>query len=98
MNEYIAVEKVSENGLIRWEWRFWFYEHTLWLDYYIESERASRRHRFVVTESFSRLNLRGSTMKEADVILPATIKEEALKRFCESVVIKRWAERGQAGK
>ena len=93
LSDYVDVEVISKDGLVRWEWGFWFDNHTLWLDYYGESTRATRRHKFIVTQSFIRLNPRQSTMPESDVIIPATIQEEAIKKFTEGITVKRWSER-----
>lgn len=91
-NTYIDIERQSKDGLVRWDWRFWYYDTVLWLDYYTESQRPSRRHKFRCTERYGRLNNRGSSIKEADVVMPFDVQQEALDEFRRQVVIKRWGK------
>lgn len=90
MIEHVTIERKSDDGLTQWTWRFYYDAQTLWLDYYSTAQRATRRHGFSVTECYSRLNIRASTMQESDVVLPADLKEEAIKKFCERITVKRW--------
>lgn len=94
MNEYITIEKQSENKLTLWTWRFWFNDMTLWLDYYSTSERPTSIDEYKVTGWYSRLPLRApSSILEADVVLPAAVQDEALQKVRESITVKRWGER-----
>jgi hypothetical protein len=91
--EHVTVEHKSQDGLIMWKWRFYYEGQTLWLDHYATLERKTRRHSFVATEVYSRFDKRASTISETDLVLPSTVKEEAIKQFCQSISVKRWSER-----
>lgn len=94
MIEHVTIERESTDSLTRWTWRFYYDRHALWLDYYGEFQRPSRRHRFTCIASYGRINPRGSSLREADVFLPADLKDEVVKKFCEGITVKRWSERG----
>lgn len=95
MIEFVTVERTS-GDLIKWEWRFWYDAHNLWLDNYAALERPSKRHKFRVTERYGRQARRDYDHKlnESDVVLPHDVKAEAVAKFCEGITVKRWSERG----
>lgn len=93
MSERVTIERLSKDKLTKWMWEFWYDKKTLWLDYYAELQRPTRRHGFSESQRYSRLNKRFSTINESDVVLPADLKGEAIKKLCEGITIKRWSER-----
>jgi len=93
MSNRVTIEHKSQDGLTLWTWRFWYDNGTLWLDHYATRERKSRRHVFVATEVYSRLDPRSSTISETDLVLPSTVKDEAISQFCQGLTVKRWSER-----
>lgn len=93
MIEFVTVER-NPNPLLRWQWRFYYDRHTLWLDYYATLERPTKRHGFKTTECFSRLGRDyDHKIAEADVTLPADVADDAIKKFTEGIAVKRWSER-----
>lgn len=94
MIEHVTVERLDKTGLIKWEWRFWYDRHALWLDFYATLERPTKRHGFKVTECFSRLG-RGydRQISEDTVTLPADVIKEAVDKFTTGITVKRWSER-----
>lgn len=94
MIEFVTVERTDGNHLVKWAWHFWYDGHVLWLNRYHEFQRPDKRHKFRVKETYQRHDSRGSTIKKAEnVLLPYDVKEEAIKKFCEGITVKRWAER-----
>lgn len=90
MIEHVTVERTN-GDLVKWEWRFWYDNHVLWLDYYATLERPSRRHKFKVTEYYTRINKRDTSITLAsDVVLPADVKAEAVEKFCKDITVERW--------
>lgn len=82
------------NPLTEWTWRFWYYDrrHALVLDYYCTAERPSKRHKFRVTESYSRIDNRRHNLQESDVVLPADVIAEAKQIFTDPLRVLRWSE------
>lgn len=93
MIEHVTIKRESADHLTEWQWRFYYDSHALWLDFYGEFQRPTRRHGFNCTQSYSRINARGSTLTVVDVVLPADVKDEAIKEFCKGITVKRWNER-----
>ena len=93
MIEHVTIERQSKDRLVEWKWRFYYDSHVLWLDYYGEFQRPTRRHGFTCTQSYSRLDNRGHGLAESDVVLPAEVIHEAITSFCKGIAVKRWSER-----
>lgn len=86
----------NPDPLTEWKWRFWYYEqrHALVLDWYGTSVRPTKRHKFNVSESYSRLDNRHHGLSESDVILYPDVIEEARNKFIEGLRVARWTEVG----
>jgi hypothetical protein len=96
--EFVTVERTN-GDLVKWQWRFYYDCHTLWLDYYATLERATRRHGFKVTECYRRGGRDyDHQINESDVTLPADVIAEAVEKFCQGITVKRWSERAGASK
>lgn len=93
MSDYVHIVRHSEDRLTQWVWRFWFHNHTLWLDGYEELQRPTRRHGFNTTIRYQRIMGRDNSLNESDVVLRADVMEEAIKKFTEGITVKRWSER-----
>lgn len=94
MSDHITVVRHSEDRLTQWVWAFWYDRQTLWLHYYEELQRPTRRHGFTTTHCYDRLFKNRSDMNELDVVLRADVTHEAIETFCEAIKVKRWSERG----
>jgi hypothetical protein len=91
-SERVEVERVN-GDFVKWCWRFWYYDHTLWLDYYAAMERPTRRHSFKVTEWYTRVDKRNASITLAsDVVIPADVMTEAIDKFCKGIKVKRWED------
>jgi hypothetical protein len=93
MIEHITVGRDSKDGLTNWKWRFWYDSHTLWLDWYCEFQRPTKRHGFRTAHSYGALDPRGHDMTESDVVLPADVIKEAVEEFCKGITVRRRSER-----
>jgi len=91
--EYITIGRDSKDGLVNWQWRFWYDSHALWLGWYAEFQRPTRRHSFKTVHSYSALDSRGHDLAEIDVVLPADVTQEAIAEFCRGITVKRRSER-----
>jgi hypothetical protein len=94
--DHFAVERAI-NELEREVWEFWFQDLVLWLDNYYFEERETKRHKFKIIRSYSRLHKRSYDSKminEESVELPEEIVKAAIDFVAAQIVVKRWSERG----
>lgn len=80
--------------LTRWEWDFWYYDrrHALVLDRYRTLTRATKRHKFRVTEQYNRIDTHRNGLTENDVVIDADVDEEARRRFTKDLKVQLWGE------
>lgn len=93
MIEHVKISRDSKDGLTNWQWRFWYDSHVLWLDWYCEFQRPTKRHSFTAVHSYSAIEPRGHDLAEMDVVLPADVTQEAVSEFCKGITVKRRSER-----
>lgn len=89
----VTVTRMSTDELKKQEWRF--YVSTSWgsdniflvLDHYDYSTRPTRRHKWIVVDSFYRLELRTSNIKDVNLVpLPLGVEKEAIEKLNPRVV------------
>lgn len=73
----IALEKLSDDGLAGVRWGFYLLGDQLLVDTYEEVARETKRQRMRVQRSWSRLNQRDSSIKQANVPFTPEIAQEA---------------------
>lgn len=91
MHGYIEVVTPPDWIDRREVWRFYYHEHTLYLDSHQVQTRASRRHKWKVDERYNRLNRSGEN-KEVCVI-PPYVAAVAKQNFVDSLTVARWEDR-----
>lgn len=87
--------EVTRNGdLVKREWRFWYDErrHQLVLDSYRKLARETKRHGYKIVDGteYARILRRGSQISATAVPLPADVKDEALKKFADTLTVTIW--------
>lgn len=92
MIENTIVERVSEDGLNRHAYSFWFDEFwkQLVLDEYVDQTRPSKRHAWVTRLSYHRLSHRRRneiSMPRESVEIPPGVAEEARRIFLSTILI-----------
>lgn len=91
-SDYVTIENLSEDGLKREGWRFWYYLGRLILDGYVEETRPSKRHGFKIKGmSYHRLE-RGAAQLEPKVPLPLDVQERAIAAFTKQLLVMKWTE------
>ncbi len=86
------------NDLSKEEWKFYFNDMTLYLDWYTYSERETKRHKFKVIKSYHRLGHQRvvpswARIEEEDVIIPEVIVGRVLNHVRDQITVKKWSER-----
>jgi hypothetical protein len=90
----VAVDRIH-NELSAERWVFYFYAETnlLALDNYYRLSKATKRHRWKIEESYSRLASSRDASNMTNPPLPEDIKHEAWKNFTKTIRVGRWEER-----
>ncbi len=94
-NEYTDVI-INHDKLTRECYRFWFYVGTLWLDTYTYQTRETTRHGWKTQKFYTRLDHRFSLSQienPEDVPLSDEIKQQAIKKFTETLTVQTWKDR-----
>lgn len=82
------------NELVILEYRYFFYEDTLWLDSYRRMERPTKRHKFRTYEWYNRLDNRDSPIKNPEEIPNRPDPDEVIAHFLaelkSKVTVKNW--------
>lgn len=90
MRVNFTIEKTSEDGLDSEKWKFMLLDTDLVLDEYAKATRKTRRHGWLQTGRYSRLNRRDSTLTEAQVPWTQELANEALQRLFGFFHVGRW--------
>lgn len=89
------IHIVRNHGELNQEqWRFYYYDsrRTLYLDWYGIATRKTKRHKFQIESSYSRLDNRGHSIQEAQVPIPDDVRAEAIQEFIQGIQVKTWSE------
>lgn len=73
------------------EWKFYFYNNTLWLDKYIIFSRETKRQKkYRMKTRYERIMSRDSNITLEEVPLTEEIKQEALGLFTSQITVQKW--------
>lgn len=91
----IDITRLGDDLMSCKSWEFYFSEYlgaALVLDKYIEMSRATKRHKYKMDEHYSRLDERGSSLKEEEVTIPPDVAKEAHEKFCAEIKVVKWSD------
>jgi hypothetical protein len=95
MDNLTITEQPDE--LTQIEIRYYYLDKTLWLDSYQKLTRQSKRHKYVVETSYSRLSGRSHKIQDPTTIpgLPdqATVIQKYLEQIANGISVKLWEDR-----
>jgi hypothetical protein len=83
----VEVGRISEDGLTRQAWRFYYYNGRLLFSGYTLTNRPTKRHNFRLVASYSHLDNRhyATHLTLDEVPKPADVLAEAHRLFTEGV-------------
>jgi hypothetical protein len=87
--ESLTIE--SADGLERKTWEYFIYKSVFYLDRYVHETRPSKRHKFIVMASYSRIHGRDATIKnEANVPVPDFVQPKIMAQYTGKLSFKPW--------
>lgn len=87
MHTTVDILKFSQDNLKVQKWTFILLDSKLVLDSYSLSKKASKRHSFKITLSYSRLRHRESSLSVEEVPFSDNIQQSALNELMKKITV-----------